>query len=116
MKSHLFLYIFALASLACHGPKEQANQDKSGFVQVHKVIPNIAYDIRYYGTDNFLGVQVDGYKAPTAYLTKEAAEAFDQEAANEEFLGEDWLEELEMDDDLDLDKELNDDALLLEEG
>jgi D-alanyl-D-alanine dipeptidase len=32
-------------------------------------------EIRYYGTYNFVGTRIDGYLAPTAMLTKEAADS-----------------------------------------
>ena len=35
-------------------------------------------DVRYYGTDNFVGAPVDGYEAPTAILTRPAADALRQ--------------------------------------
>jgi len=44
-----------------------------GFVYLKDVLPDAAYDIRYYGTYNFVGARIDGYTAPTAILTKEAA-------------------------------------------
>lgn len=39
---------------------------------VNQAIPDALYDIRYFGTDNFLGVKVDGYKAPHCYLAPRA--------------------------------------------
>lgn len=46
-----------------------------GFVYVDEVIPSALYDIRYYSEENFIGTQIDGYEAPLAILTKEAANA-----------------------------------------
>ena len=46
-----------------------------GFVYVSHVIPDAILDIRYYSSDNFTGRRVDGYEAPVALLTAEAAEA-----------------------------------------
>jgi len=46
-----------------------------GFVYVDEVIPSARFDIRYYGENNFVGRRINGYKAPFAILTKEAAEA-----------------------------------------
>lgn len=46
-----------------------------GFVYVHDVIESVQYDIRYYGEDNFVGTRIDGYEAPVAILTEEAAAA-----------------------------------------
>lgn len=46
-----------------------------GFVYVADVIPDVLLDIRYYGTNNFMGARADGYEAPVAILTEEAATA-----------------------------------------
>lgn len=46
-----------------------------GFVYVDEEIPTAILEIRYYTDDNFVGTKVDGYKAPKAILTKEAANA-----------------------------------------
>lgn len=44
-----------------------------GFVYVTDIIPDAILDIRYYGEDNFVGKRIDGYKAPVAIMTAEAA-------------------------------------------
>ena len=49
-----------------------------GFVRLGDAIPGIVLDVRYYGTDNFVGAPVDGYEAPTAILTQPAADALRQ--------------------------------------
>ncbi|MBR7069494.1 MAG: M15 family metallopeptidase [Oxalobacter sp.] len=54
--------------------------DKSGFEEISKVIDDAAYDIRYYSSNNFTGKRVQGYKAPRAYLTKEALAALSKAA------------------------------------
>ena len=46
-----------------------------GFVLVGEAIPDALLDIRYYTTYNFVGARIDGYEAPVAVLTKEAADA-----------------------------------------
>lgn len=45
------------------------------FVDVATVIPGLAVDMRYFGTDNFVGARVDGYEAPVCILTQQAATA-----------------------------------------
>ena len=50
-------------------------QDSSGFVLLSEAVPDVILEIRYYSTYNFVGERVDGYDAPVAMLTKEAAEA-----------------------------------------
>lgn len=44
-------------------------------VDVREVEPSIRVDMRYAGSDNFVGVPVDGYEAPVCLLTRPAAEA-----------------------------------------
>lgn len=51
-----------------------------GFVYVKDVIPSVRLDIRYYSGHNFVGTRIDGYNAPTAILTSEAAEALKKAA------------------------------------
>ena len=46
-----------------------------GFVYVRDLIPTAREDVRYAGSHNFMGRPVDGYKAPRAVLTCEAAVA-----------------------------------------
>ena len=45
------------------------------FVRLDEAIPTIIVDMRYFGDHNFIGSRIDGYNAPVAYLTKDAAEA-----------------------------------------
>ena len=45
------------------------------FVTLTDVVPDAILEIRYFGTYNFVGERIDGYKAPTALLTREAARA-----------------------------------------
>ena len=49
--------------------------DEAGMVDVRSLVPDIAQDIRYFGSDNFVGAPVDGYEAPRCFLKREAAEA-----------------------------------------
>lgn len=46
-----------------------------GFVYVTDVIPTAQLEIRYFSDDNFVGTVIDGYEAPKAILTIEAAQA-----------------------------------------
>lgn len=59
-----------------------AHELPTGFCYVHDLIPDVILDIRYAGTHNFVGDPIDGYEAPFAILTNEAAYAL-QEAADE---------------------------------
>ena len=54
--------------------------DKSDFAEISSMIDDAAFDIRYYSENNFTGNKIDGYKAPRAYLTKEALSALTKAA------------------------------------
>lgn len=49
------------------------SDDASDFVLLTDVVPDAILEIRYYSTYNFVGDRIDGYRQPTALLTKEAA-------------------------------------------
>ena len=53
-----------------------------GFVRLTDVAPDVIPEMRYYSTYNFIGERVDGYEAPVALLTREAALAL--KAASDE--------------------------------
>lgn len=55
--------------------RRSVTMDPSGFVLLSDFIPGIVQEIRYYSTYNFIGDRIDGYEAPVALLTKEAARA-----------------------------------------
>ncbi|MDR3087410.1 MAG: L,D-transpeptidase family protein [Azoarcus sp.] len=52
-----------------------ASYPPKGFVFARDMMPDIALEIRYYGEDNFIGTRVDGYNAPQAIMSVEAAAA-----------------------------------------
>lgn len=66
----LILFGFLQTALA-----SQISYDKSDFAPIYTVIDDAVYDIRYYSSNNFTGNKINGYKAPVAYLTKEALKA-----------------------------------------
>ena len=51
------------------------SNDTSGFVRLSDAVPDALQDIRYYSAYNFVGARIDGYEAPVALLTREAASA-----------------------------------------
>jgi D-alanyl-D-alanine dipeptidase len=53
----------------------QAQPPHPGFVDVTTVVPGLVVDLRYFGTDNFVGARIDGYEKPVLYLTRQAAAA-----------------------------------------
>ena len=64
------LLLLALSLLSCSNQK-----GRSHFVYITDVVPDAILEIRYYSTYNFVGARIDGYLAPTALLTKEAADS-----------------------------------------
>ena len=51
------------------------SDDASGFVSIGEAVPDALLDIRYYSSFNFIGERIEGYEAPVALLTREAAAA-----------------------------------------
>ena len=76
-------FLIALVLLAVSSMPVMADTisyDKSDFAEIGSVIDDAAFDIRYYSPNNFTGNKIDGYKAPRAYLTKEALAALKKAA------------------------------------
>ena len=86
MKHKIICTLFAVLTLASCGRKaEQACDsiyDRSDFVEVTEVIPDVILEIRYYSTYNFVGARIDGYERPLALMTKQAADSL--KAVNDE--------------------------------
>ena len=60
---------------------KDVTKDSSGFVVLADYVQNIVQEIRYHSSYNFVGERIDGYEAPVALLTIEAARALKQAAA-----------------------------------
>ncbi len=75
----LAIAVFASASCATHPAAPELSRantlDEAGLVDIRTRVSDIAEDIRYAGSDNFVGAPVDGYRAPRCYLLPEAADA-----------------------------------------
>lgn len=83
---HLLSAAAAMALLVPQAGRaaDSFSSDASGFVMLTEVVPDAVQEIRYYTPYNFVGERIDGYEAPCALLTKEAAAAL--RAADDEFL------------------------------
>lgn len=44
-------------------------------VDIRSLVPDLSQDIRYFGSNNFVGASVDGYLAPRCWLKREVAKA-----------------------------------------
>ena len=71
------LFILACAALVMAGCAKQKDptMDRSDFVAITDVVPDAILEIRYYSTYNFVGERIDGYDAPIALMTREAADS-----------------------------------------
>lgn len=52
-----------------------AQQRPASFVDVSTLVPGLVVEMRYLGSNNFVGRPIDGYEKPVCYLTREAATA-----------------------------------------
>lgn len=81
MRKHAIILSCLVCALCACTPKptnEQTVSNKSlpdGFVLLTDIVPDAILEIRYYSTYNFVGTRIDGYEAPVAIVTREAAEA-----------------------------------------
>ena len=67
------LLFLAAAPVQGAGADKSAPAPHPGFVYLTDVIPDLVLDMRYHGTNNFIGDRVDGYAAPVAILSAKAA-------------------------------------------
>ena len=69
-----------LAALVVCASSAEAQQRPAGFADAASVVPNLAVEMRYHGSDNFIGKPIDGYEQPVCILSREAAAALAQVA------------------------------------
>ena len=50
-------------------------QGRENFVSLAEAVPDAILEIRYFSTYNFVGTRIDGYLAPAALMTREAADS-----------------------------------------
>ena len=79
----MMLFSSLLPSARAEESPAPAHELPEGFCYVHELIDDVILDIRYAGTHNFVGDVIDGYEAPYAVMTVQAAEKL--KAAAEEF-------------------------------
>lgn len=81
MRKLLMIFVI-IANFTIPGLADTISTDKTDFAEISTVIDDAVYDIRYYSPNNFTGNKINGYKAPRAYLTKEALNALAKAAAD----------------------------------
>ena len=69
------LLLAALLAVVCGNNPTQMPAFEEAFVSISEAVPDAILEIRYFSTYNFVGDRIDGYEAPVAYVTKEAAAA-----------------------------------------
>lgn len=76
-RTSMMWMLAALLMTACSKKtaKTATTDDTSQFVNLTDVVPDAILEIRYYSTYNFVGQRIDGYEAPTALLTRQAADS-----------------------------------------
>ena len=67
IKALIFIFFLGIVQLNAQLP--------DGFVYVNNVIPTVQIELRYFGTDNFIGKPIDGYKKEVCIISKDAATA-----------------------------------------
>ena len=55
--------------------KADGQQGREYFVSLTEAVPDAILEVRYFSTYNFVGERIDGYLAPTALMTREAADS-----------------------------------------
>lgn len=74
----VFILFFVISVLPVYS--DTISYDKNDFAEISTMIDDAVYDIRYYSENNFTGNKINGYKAPRAYMTKEALTALSKAA------------------------------------
>lgn len=64
----LLAAMFVAAGCAHAAPP--SDRDRSGFIDAAAAVPGLVVDMRYYGSENFVGRRIAGYEAPVCLLTK----------------------------------------------
>ncbi|MFC3815848.1 M15 family metallopeptidase [Lysobacter sp. GCM10012299] len=72
------LAVSACAPSATMRISAASTPEEAGMVDVRTLVPDIDLDLRYAGSNNFVGAKVDGYEAARCYLLTDAAKALQQ--------------------------------------
>lgn len=79
MRINIFIKLIIVLTFVSFTTKLNDSSEKpplrENFVYLKELIPDLRSDMRYYGSNNFIGRPINGYSMPRLILTKEAAEA-----------------------------------------
>ena len=91
MKLNVVIKAIVILLLVSFTTQSESSKDTpplhEDFVYLKELMPNLRSDLRYFGTNNFVGQQIDGYNAPKCILSREAAEALQKVQAELERIG-----------------------------
>ena len=79
-------YIFIILAF-CISSSATSSELPAGFSKLKDIAPDIKEDIRYYGSHNFTGHTVPGYKSPECWLRTEVAQALKKAQSDAQVLG-----------------------------
>ncbi len=72
------ILLILVSALTIHS----SSQLPEGFVYVTDYIPEVTVELRYFGTNNFVGTRIDGYEAETCILSLPATKALQKVQAS----------------------------------
>ncbi len=72
IKAIVILLFLSFTTISDKSTNSSLHKD---FVYLKEMMPNLRSDLRYYGSNNFVGQPLEGYNAPKCILSKEAADA-----------------------------------------
>lgn len=81
------IVVFTMLSFTTISLGTEEPPSREDFVNLKEIMPNLRSDMRYYGSNNFVGRPINGYNKPVPLLTKEAAEALQKVQTELERLG-----------------------------
>lgn len=71
----LFSLFIALLLAIPAWAQDDEPRDDAPLVPLVEIAPSIVHDVRYATGENFVGTRIDGYEAPSCWVTRPAAEA-----------------------------------------
>lgn len=75
-KIYTSILFLTILSIGCQSNNTKAKVEiPDGFIRLHKAIPGVIIESRYFGSNNFIGKPIDGYNTDSLVLSNEAAAA-----------------------------------------
>ena len=84
IKAIVILFFLSFTTISDKSTTSSLHKD---FVYLKEMMPNLRSDLRYYGTNNFIGQPLKGYNAPKCILSKKAADALEKVQSELERIG-----------------------------